>query len=239
MGPIIISDFMNFAAILAGGIGTRLDVGVPKQFFKINNKPLLAYCIEPFLKVDILDKIIVSSPKEYLEETNDLIKEFFNDKRLVVIEGGITRNDTILNSIHYAFQNGATEESVMVTHDGARIFVSPILIENSIKYATKFGAASPVIPATDVIFQSKKQGKLTKIPERKYLFHSQTPQSFNIKKFIKIYDDLTEEEIKLLDEAMMLFYLRNEDVYLFEGDSSNFKITRPFDITIAKSILGD
>ena len=77
------------------------------------------------------------------------------------------------------------------------------------------------------------------MPERKYLFHAQTPQSFNIKKYIEIYENLMDDEIRLLDEAMMLFYLRNEYVYLFKGDSSNFKITHPFDITIAKSILGD
>lgn len=235
MGAIIT---MIFAAILAGGIGTRLDVGVPKQFFKINDKPLLAYCIEPFLKVKELDKIIVSSPKQCLNKTEELIEEYFDDERLVVIEGGKTRNDTILNSIDYAMDNGADNDSVMVTHDGARIFVSPKLIKDSIKYASEFGAASPVIPATDVIFQSKESSQLTKVPERKYLFHAQTPQSFNIKKFINIYDDLTEEEIGLLDEAMMLFYLRDEDVYLFKGDASNFKITHPFDITISKSILG-
>ena len=230
---------MIFAAILAGGTGTRLDVDVPKQFFKINNKPLLAYCIEPFLKVDLLDKIIVSSPQQYLNDTCELIDEYFDDDRLVVIEGGTTRNDTILNSIEYAIENGANNESVMVTHDGARIFVSSKLIEESIKYATEFGAASPVIPAVDVIFQSKENNKLTNIPERKYLFHSQTPQSFKIYEFIEIYDDLADDEIKLLDEAMMLFHLRNKKVYLFEGDSSNFKITRPFDIKIAQSILGD
>lgn len=230
---------MIFAAILAGGIGTRLDVGVPKQFFKIYNKPLLFYCIEPFTKVDKLDKIIVSSPYQYLDDTQELIDTYFDDDRLVVIEGGKTRNGTILNSIDYAIKNGADDDSVMVTHDGARIFVSPKLIEDSIKYASEFGAASPVIPAVDVIFQSKENNKLTAIPERKYLFHAQTPQSFNIKKYIEIYEDLTEDEIKLLDEAMMLFYLRNEEVYLFKGDSSNFKITRPFDITISKSILGD
>lgn len=230
---------MIFAAILAGGIGTRLDVGVPKQFYKINNKPLLAYCIESFLKVDSLDKIIVSSPNDFLNDTQKLINEYFDDERLVVIKGGQTRNYTILNSINYAIENGADDDSVMVTHDGARIFVSPKLIEDSIKYAHEFGAASPVIPSVDVIFQSKENNKLTKIPERKYLFNAQTPQSFNIKKYIEIYEDLTEDEINLLDEAMMLFYLRDEEVYLFEGDSSNFKITRPFDITVAKSILGD
>ena len=230
-------DFMIFAAILAGGIGTRLGSSVPKQFFKINDKPLLVYCIEPFLKVDNLDKIIVSSPKQYLDNTQSLVDEYFNDDRLVVIEGGKTRNDTILNSIDYAINNGADDDSVMVTHDGARIFVSPELIKDSVKYAKEFGAASPVIPATDVIFQSKEVGKLTKIPERKYLFHSQTPQSFKINEFMNIYNDLSDDEIMLLDEAMMLFYLRDKEVCLFEGDSSNFKITRPFDITIAESIL--
>lgn len=230
---------MIFAAILAGGMGTRLCGGIPKQFFKINDKPLLFYCISQFIKVDNFDKIIVSSPKQYLNETKSLIEDYFDDDRLVVIEGGKTRNDTILNSIDYAINNGATEDSIMVTHDGARIFVSPELIENSIKYAIEYGAASPVIPATDVIFQSKENGKLTKIPERKYLFHAQTPQSFRIYEFIEIYKDLTNNEIKLLDEAMMLFYLRNNEVYLFEGDSSNFKITRPFDIKIAESILNE
>ena len=230
---------MIFAAILAGGIGTRLGAGVPKQFFKIKNKPLLVYCIESFLKVESFDKIIVSSPKQYLDDTNKLINEYFDDNRLVVIEGGKTRNDTILNSIDYAIKNGADDNSIMVTHDGARIFVSTKLIEDSIKYACEFGAASPVIPAVDVIFQSKEDNKLTKIPERKYLFHAQTPQSFNIKKYIKIYEDLTKDEINLLDEAMMLFYLRDEEVHLFEGDSSNFKITTPFDIIISKSILGE
>ena len=222
---------MIFAAILAGGIGTRLDAGLPKQFYKINNKPLLVYCIEPFLNVGEIDKIIVSSPKQYRNYTQELMDEYF--------DSGKTRNDTILNSIDYAIKNGATSDSIMITHDGARIFVSPELIKNSIEYAHEYGAASPVVPAVDVIFQSKEKGKLTKIPERKYLFHSQTPQTFNINEFMEIYNDLTDDEIKLLDEAMMLFYLRDKEVYLFEGDSSNFKITRPFDIEIAKFILGD
>lgn len=229
---------MIFAAILAGGIGSRLNVGVPKQFYKINGKPLLIYCIEPFLKVNELDKLIISSPKEYLTQTKNLINEFFNnDDKLVVIEGGKTRNDTILNSIYYAMENGGGDDSIMVTHDGARIFVSPKLIRDSIKYAKEFGASSPVIPATDVIFKSGEGNKLEDIPERKFLFHAQTPQSFKMVTFLDIYSDLTDDEINLLDEAMILFFLRNHAVHLFKGESLNFKITRPFDIEIAEAIL--
>ena len=231
-------DLMICAAMLAGGIGTRLKQGKPKQFVDINGKPILVHSVETFLKVNELDKIIVSSPKECIIKTKELMKEYFpQEDRIVVIEGGATRNDTILNSIQYMKDLNCEKDSILVTHDATRIFVSEKLIEDSIKYALEVGAASPVIPATDVIFESKEEGKLTDIPLRKYLCHSQTPQSFNIDKFLEIYEDLSEDEIDKLDEAMMLFYLRDADVKLFPGDSINFKITRPFDITLAEAIF--
>ena len=226
-----------FAAILAGGIGQRLNSDSPKQFLTVGNKPILIHSIEKFLEVDDFNKIIVSSPKDFIDYTEELIEKYFpeNDK-IVVIEGGAQRKDTINNSINYAIECGADEDSVMVTHDAARIFASPFLIKKSIDYAIEYGAASPVIPATDVIFKSITPNKLDSVPLRKELLHSQTPQSFNIFKY-KIYDDLNEEEIEKLDEAMVLFNLRGEDVYLFKGEQSNFKITRPFDLELAEFIL--
>lgn len=229
---------MICAAMLAGGKGSRLKQGQPKQFVNINNKPILVHSVETFLNVDELDKIIVSSPKEYVTKTKELMEEYFpQNDRIVVIEGGSTRNGTILNSIQYMKNQNCEKDSILVTHDASRIFVTEKLIEDSIKYAINVGAASPVIPATDVIFESKEEGKLTDIPLRKYLYHAQTPQSFNIDKFLEIYEDLSDDEIAKLDEAMVLFYLRDADVKLFMGDSINFKITHPFDITLAEAIF--
>ena len=227
-----------FAAILAGGIGQRLNSESPKQFIMVGNKPILIHSIEKFLEVDDFNKIIISSPKDFIDYTKELVEKYFpKNDRLVVIEGGAQRKDTINNSIEYAIECGADEDSVMVTHDAARIFASPFLIKKSIDYAIEYGAASPVIPATDVIFKSITPNKLDSVPLRKELLHSQTPQSFNIFKYKKIYDDLNEEEIEKLDEAMVLFNLRGEDVYLFEGEQSNFKITHPFDLELAEFIL--
>lgn len=229
---------MLCAAVLAGGIGERLGLDIPKQFFHIKGKPLLIHCVEKFVEVEELDLIIVSSPKDYIEKTNSIIKSCIpDDDRIKVIEGGVTRNDTILNSINFAIDCGADDDSILVTHDGARIFVSPKLIKESIRYAQKYGAASPVIPATDVIFVSKTKGELSSIPERKELVHAQTPQSFNIMKFLDIYNDLSFDEIKLLDEAMVLFYLRNEPVHLFDGEFTNFKITHPSDLKVAETFF--
>lgn len=229
---------MICAAMLAGGVGSRLKQGKPKQFVNINNKPILVHSVETFLNVDELDKIIVSSPKECIDKTKNLMEEYFpQNDRIVVIEGGKTRNDTILNSIYYMKDQNCEDDSILVTHDASRIFVSEKLIEDSIKYAIEVGAASAVIPATDVIFESKEDGKLTDVPLRKYLCHAQTPQSFNIDKFLEIYEDLSDEEIVKLDEAMVLFHLRNADIKLFPGNQGNFKITRPFDIIMAEAIF--
>ena len=231
---------MICAAILAGGIGSRLEQEKPKQFVSINNKPILVHSVETFLNVKEFDKIIVSSPKPCINQTNELMEEYFpHNNRIIVIEGGATRNGTILNSIQYMKNQKCEKDSILVTHDASRIFASKKLIENSIKYAIEVGAASAVIPATDVIFESKEEGKLTDIPLRKYLCHAQTPQSFNIDKFLEIYEDLSEDEISRLDEAMVLFHLRGADVKLFPGENINFKITRPFDITLAETFFKD
>ena len=226
---------MIYGAVLAGGTGERLGIGMPKQFYKIGGKPILIHSVEAFLKVDEFDYVIVSSPKEHIEKTKVIIDEYIGDtEKIIVIEGGVTRNDTILNSIE---QTDKKEGSIMVTHDAARIFVSPEQIQKSIDYAKEHTASCPVIPSTDVIFKSMDKMHLDEIPLRNNLVRAQTPQGFKITKFIEIYDDLTDDEIKLLDEAMALFHLRGEDIRLFEGDPSNFKITNPFDIDVARTIL--
>lgn len=229
---------MIFVAMLAGGIGTRMNLNKPKQFQLVGDKPILVHSIEKFLQVDEVDLIIVSSPIDYIEETNGIINNYFsNNDKIVVIEGGKLRNDTILNSIEYIKNNFADEDPILITHDASRIFVSSNLIRRSIRELDKHDAASPVIRAVDVIFESKEEGKLTNIPFRKFLFHSQTPQSFKVNKFMEIYSSLTKDEIATLDEAMMLFFLRNGDISLFEGDSMNFKITNPIDLDVAEVYL--
>ena len=184
---------MIYGAVLAGGTGERLGLGMPKQFYKIGSKPILIHSVEAFLKVDEFDYVIVSSPKECIDKTKDLIDEYIdNSEKIIVIEGGVTRNDTILNSID---QTDKEEGSIMVTHDAARIFVSPEQIQKSIDCAKEHTASCPVIPSTDVIFKSKDKEHLDEIPLRKNLVRAQTPQGFKITRFLEIYTLLSVKSI--------------------------------------------
>jgi len=129
---------MIFAAILAGGIGSRMgETDTPKQFLTLGDKPVIVHTIEKFAINSKFDKIIVLSPKNFINYTNDLIKEYFDDNsRIVVLEGGKTRNDTLINAIEYINDNfDIDDDSIIVTHDSVRPFVTHRIIEDNIKAA--------------------------------------------------------------------------------------------------------
>lgn len=228
---------MTYAVLLAGGIGSRVGANIPKQFIKINNKPLIVYCIEKFILLNEFKKIIVSSPKEYISQTKEFIDEFLpNEDRIVIIEGGETRQDTLLNSIYYIDKIKDCDNPIVVCHDAARIFVSEKLIKNCIDYTRKYGSSSPVVSTTDVIVEMENK-TVTRMPNRYNLVHVQTPQGFKLTEYKNLFEKLSDDEKSDVHEIIKVYYLNNKEVYIFNGEKSNFKITTPFDIELAEFIL--
>lgn len=233
---------MIFAAILAGGIGSRMGgTDTPKQFLDLGDKPVIIHTIEKFAINSKIDKIIVLTPQSYINHTNHLIKEYIGDNDdIIVIEGGQTRNDTLINSIVYIDENfGIDNDSIIVTHDSVRPFVTHRIIEDNIEAAKRYGACDTVVSATDTIVESINGRTIESIPVRDYYYQGQTPQSFNVKKLFNLISSLTEEESNILTDACKIFTLKDEDVYLVEGEVTNIKITYPYDLKLANTILED
>lgn len=69
---------MIFAAILAGGIGSRMGgTDTPKQFLDLGDKPVIIHTIEKFVINSKIDKIIVLTPQNFINHTNHLISEYW------------------------------------------------------------------------------------------------------------------------------------------------------------------
>ena len=233
---------MIFAAILAGGIGSRMGgTDTPKQFLDLGGKPVIIHTIEKFAINSKIDKIIVLTPPSFINHTTHLINEYIGDnENIIVIEGGQTRNDTLINSVNYIDENfGIDDDSIIVTHDSVRPFVTHRIIEDNIEAAKRYGACDTVVPATDTIVESINGRTIESIPVRDYYYQGQTPQSFNIKKLFNLVSSLTEEESNILTDACKIFTLKDEDVYLVEGEVTNIKITYPYDLKLANTILED
>ena len=231
---------MIFAAILAGGTGTRMGkIDTPKQFLNLGKKPIIIHTIEKFVINQKIDKIIVLTPKNFINSTKKLIEEYIlNNENVFVIEGGMTRNGTLLNSINYIEENfGIDNESILITHDSVRPFVTHRIIEENIDAAIKFGACDTVVPATDTIVESCNGETISKIPRRDNYYQGQTPQTFNVNKLYTLINSLTDDESKILTDACKIFTLKGEQVYLVNGEVTNIKITYPYDLKLANSIL--
>jgi 2-C-methyl-D-erythritol 4-phosphate cytidylyltransferase len=231
---------MIFAAILAGGIGSRMgNIEKPKQYMRLGNKPIIVHTIEKFYINTDFEKIIVLCPKQWISHTKDLIaKNIGKTKRIVVIEGGDSRNETIMNSVDYIENNYTIDEnSIIVTHDSVRPFITHRIIEENIKFTLQYGACDTVIPATDTIVQSPDGKFIDNIPDRTTMFQGQTPQSFKILKLKELYSKLDKEEKKILTDAAKIFTLNQEKVYLVEGEVSNIKITYPYDLKVTNTML--
>ncbi|MBR3112285.1 MAG: 2-C-methyl-D-erythritol 4-phosphate cytidylyltransferase [Methanobrevibacter sp.] len=233
---------MIFAAILAGGIGSRMGgTDIPKQFLTLGDKPVIVHTIEKFVINEKIDKIIVLTPENFINHTIHLIEKHIpNANDVIVIEGGETRNDTLMNSIEYIKENfGIDDESIIITHDSVRPFVTHRIIEDNIQAARKYGACDTVVPATDTIVESINGETIESIPVRDYYYQGQTPQSFNVNKLFNLITSLTEEESNILTDACKIFTLKDEDVHLVDGEVTNIKITYPYDLKLANTILED
>ena len=229
---------MNFALILAGGFGTRMgETEKPKQFLTLGTKPILIHTVEKFAFIPDFEKIIVLTPKEWINYTNDLIKEYIPLDNIIVIEGGELRIDTINEGMEYILDNYGGNDHIIVTHDAVRPFVSHRIIEDNIKQVEEVGACDTVIPATDTIVESKNSEIISNIPNRTYMYQGQTPQSFRLNELKELYDGLSEEEKLKLTDACKIFVLNNRKVSLVKGDISNIKITYAYDLKVANFIL--
>lgn len=233
---------MVIAGILAGGTGCRMGQNImPKQFLELAGKPIVIHTIEKFLASPEIDYVIAGIHQEWLSLMSDLAEKYFpNEGRLGIVPGGSSRNETIKNIAEEAKKAyGAQADTILVTHDAVRPFLSLRIIADNVKAAEKSGVCDTVVSAADTIVQSDNHEYITDIPIRKTMYQGQTPQSFKLGLFEEVYDSMTEEELGMVTDACKMFYLRGHKVQLVEGDVSNFKITYPFDLKMAQTMMGE
>lgn len=231
----------TYGLVLAGGIGSRMgNVEKPKQFLDLGGKPIIIHTVEKFVVHPAFEKIIVLTPRAWVSYTQDIIRKYIPvNEKIVVLCGGETRNETIMNGIRYIEEQGnLDEETIIVTHDSVRPFVTHRILSENVKYAMEYGACDTVIPATDTIVESTDNTAITNIPNRKYMYQGQTPQSFKAKQLKEVYEALTAEEKDILTDACKIMTLKGGHVHLVMGEVFNIKITYPYDITVAKALLG-
>ena len=235
------SDAKIYGVVLAGGMGSRMgNQDKPKQYLLVGDKPILIHTLEKFYIESEFEKVIVLCPKEWIAHTKNLVKKYLKDdgERVVVIPGGDTRNETIMNAIDFIESEGnLNEDTIIVTHDSVRPFVTKRIIDENIRYAREVGACDTAMPATDTIVVSEDNDIISEIPERKKMYQGQTPQTFQALRLKELYQSLTDEEKAILTDAAKIFVMKGERVHIVEGEVYNIKITYPYDLRVAEALI--
>ena len=217
---------MIYAAILAGGIGSRMSGSkIPKQFLELEGKPLLVHTVAAFLRCEAIAHIVVAAAKGWLDETEDILNDAFGEEpRLSVTLGGVDRL-------------GIAPEDMVLTQDGARPFVTPEIIAENIRLMATYDAVTTAYPVVDTILCSKDGTSVADIPLRKQMYAVQTPQTFRLGELLIALEELSPEEKEAITDGAKVYLNRGKTVGIAMGSGENIKITEPKDLAVARSIL--
>ena len=219
----------DYIIIVAGGKGLRMGGDLPKQFLPIGGKPVLMRTIERFREYSNTLQIILVLPHEQQDYWRQLCAKHHFSIEHRVVDGGATRFHSSRNGVA-AVPDDAT--GVVGIHDGVRPFVSVETIARCFEAARQFGAALPVLPVTDTLRRVTDDGGYN--VQRNDYRTVQTPQAFDARllkrAFRQPYSDAFTDDASVV-EAM------DHKVTMVDGNRENIKLTTPFDLVVAKSLL--
>lgn len=212
----------NVAIILAGGIGSRLGLSTPKQFFKVAGKMVIEHTVDAFEHNQYIDEIALVSNPVYIPEVENLILKNSWKKVKKVLKGGKERYDSSLSAIQ-AYTN---QDVNLIFHDAVRPLVSQRIIDDVVKALQTYQAIDVALPSADTIIEIEGDF-ISNIPDRSRLKRGQTPQAFHIETIRKAYEiALTDPNFKVTDDCgVVKKYLPETPVYVVAGEESNMKLT--------------
>src|SRR6185503_6504459 len=219
------------AIIAAAGFGRRMKTDRPKQLLILNGTPILVHTIRKFDASSAIDYIIVTAPRESVDEVRSLVKSAGFTKSVTVVEGGERRQDSVAMGLQQ-LQPGT---DIVAVHDGVRPFVSIEDIENVVNQAAETGAAILGVPIVDTVKQAEREFVESTLT-REHLILAQTPQVFRTAILKQAFDRAAKDEYYGTDESSLVERL-GIAVAIVRGSERNIKITRPSDLTLARVFL--
>ena len=219
----------EYAIIVAGGSGSRMQSEIPKQFLPLAKKPILMHTIDAFRKYSNSISIIVVLPKLAVNSWNELCKKHAFVDHLTIVEGGETRYQSVKNGL----KSITTEDSLVAIHDGVRPLIDVEIISNSYRLAQIHGCAIAAMPLKESLVILEKN-RIQSIDRTRYR-SIQTPQTFQTKLIKAAYDSIKEDAALTDDASVAEKY--GMKIMLFEGSYKNIKVTTPEDLLVAEALL--
>ena len=224
---------MNIAVILAGGVGSRVGAGMPKQFVKILGKPVIVYTIEAFQKHEDIDAIEVVCVKSHIDYMKELVDTYGLSKVKWITEGGADFQGSVLNGINN-LQDKCSDDDIVLVHFGASPFVEGDIIADAVRVCKIKGNAISTTPFYLLSGVKDDDEKTTKWIDRDTIACMNSPHAFRYGYIRDIYKRAVETGVikEVEPHTTTLMYKMGETIYFSKGSQSNIKITTKEDLDL-------
>lgn len=214
------------AVIPASGVGSRMNVAIPKQYLLLQGKTILEHTLQLFLDHEQVEKVVVA-----VSQTDPYYQQIalLKHPKIEIVFGGETRADSVFNALQVL-----EKETWALVHDAARPCLKRSDLDKLLQTETDVGA----ILAVKAIDTMKRANGLQIVhtEDRETLWHALTPQFFPVGLLRDALSTAFHKQQTVTDEASAM-ELAGFSPLLVAGRSDNLKITRPEDLALAAFYL--
>ena len=215
------------AVVLAAGVGERMGYK-DKAMVTLMGDPLITHTLRPFQQCSKVDQIILIMHADKIHQGSDIVTEYKFDKVVGVYPGGANRQESAFIGLDHA-----ENADIVIIHDGARPCVDETIINRGLMAVVETGAAVAAVPIRDTIKEIGGNSEIQNTVSRDYLWAAQTPQMFFRDLLLKAHRSSSQ---LATDDAALVESLPHP-VNIFEGASTNIKVTTIEDLELAEAIL--
>jgi 2-C-methyl-D-erythritol 4-phosphate cytidylyltransferase len=206
-----------------------------KQFMLLEGSPILLHTVRKFAASDRVSELVVAVRAEDLEWVGAMLAGELNGRKLRVVEGGNSRQESVEN----ALRSLGPETDLVAVHDAVRPFIDIETIHRAFDEAAETGAAIVGLAAVDTVKQVSRGNGKTRVRstlQRDNLVLAQTPQVFRFELLERAYEAARRDGFIGTDESSLVERL-DVEVAVVAGTDRNIKITRPADMELARLFL--
>ena len=225
------NSMKKYLIVVAGGKGTRMGGEMPKQFQLLAGKPVIMVTLERLYAIDPSMQFILVLPEEHVELWTELCHNHEFVVPLSIAHGGATRFHSVQNGLALVDD---IDDALVGIHDGVRPFVSRQVVDDCFREAWIHGAAIPMVDVQDSLRHIVGGNGVTEVVPRDRYRLVQTPQVFRLSVIRPAYEQRYVEGFT--DDASVVEALGGK-VVAVNGNRENIKLTTPFDLQIAKTLI--
>ena len=237
---------MVIALILSGGTGKRMGTDTPKQYVKVNGRPVVSWCMECLAEHPKIDAIQIVAEEMWRDtvsecmgrvgDSHDQMK--FINKFRGFSDPGENRQLSILHGLEDIGEY-ATDSDYVLIHDAARPMLSAQQLTDCLTAVTGHDGVIPVLPMKDTVYSSMDGRTITSLLSRSQIYAGQAPELFVLGKYYAANKGMALDNIMRINGSTEPAVMAGMDIAMIPGDERNFKITTRADLERFREMVGE